>query len=191
MAGRVKAGFIEPMLLLRTEMLPADGERWEYQLKFDGYRAIAFKTGGILPVRSRNDNDLTGRYPTIVQGLAKLPNETVIDGDLVDADVQRSADAGHEFRGLHRHEQSILVSSLGSSDSYQGCGTRPVPRPRGRTNAQQIHSGPAGGRRAALRSFVQRASKPQAFVAERTSHNELATQFVLQGLVLPVSRCAA
>ena len=74
---------MEPMLLLRTEMLPDDAERWEYQLKFDGYRAVAFKTGGILHVRSRNDNDFTSRYPAIVQGLAKLPNETVIDGELV------------------------------------------------------------------------------------------------------------
>jgi DNA ligase D-like protein (predicted ligase) len=86
MAARVRAGFVEPMLLLRTEMLPDDAERWEYQLKFDGYRAVAFKTGGILHVRSRNDNDFTNRYPAIVQGLAKLPNETVIDGELVALD---------------------------------------------------------------------------------------------------------
>jgi DNA ligase D-like protein (predicted ligase) len=84
--ARVKAGFVEPMLLLRTEMLPDDAQRWEYQLKFDGYRAIAFKTDGILHLRSRNDNDFMTRYPTIVQGLAKLPNETVIDGEVVALD---------------------------------------------------------------------------------------------------------
>jgi bifunctional non-homologous end joining protein LigD len=86
MAARVKAGFVEPMLLLRTEQLPDDAQHWEYQLKFDGYRAIAFKTGGILHLRSRNDNDFLRRYPAIVRGLAKLPNETVIDGELVALD---------------------------------------------------------------------------------------------------------
>ena len=86
MAARVKAGFVEPMLLVRTEMLPDDEQRWEYQLKFDGYRAIAFKTGGILHLRSRNDNDFTRRYPAIVRGLATLPDETVIDGELVALD---------------------------------------------------------------------------------------------------------
>ena len=86
MAARVKAGFVEPMLLVRTEMLPDDEQRWEYQLKFDGYRAIAFKTGGILHLRSRNDNDFTRRYPAIVRGLAKLPDDTVIDGELVALD---------------------------------------------------------------------------------------------------------
>ena len=40
---KVKARFIEPMLLLKTDALPDHGERWAYQLKVDGYRAIAFK----------------------------------------------------------------------------------------------------------------------------------------------------
>jgi bifunctional non-homologous end joining protein LigD len=84
--GRIKAGFIEPMLLLRTETLPDEPARWEYQLKLDGYRAIAFKTGGKLYLRSRNDNDFSGRYPGVLRGLAKLPNETVIDGEIVALD---------------------------------------------------------------------------------------------------------
>ena len=31
------------MLLLRTDALPADRTRWQYELKWDGYRAVAFK----------------------------------------------------------------------------------------------------------------------------------------------------
>jgi bifunctional non-homologous end joining protein LigD len=83
MADRIKAGFVEPMLLLRTDTLPDDATRWEYQLKFDGYRAIAFKTGGTLHLRSRNDNDFSLRYPAVVKGLQKLPNDTVIDGEVI------------------------------------------------------------------------------------------------------------
>jgi bifunctional non-homologous end joining protein LigD len=82
-AERVKARFIEPMLLLRTDRLPDDGERWEYQLKFDGYRAIAFKTGGRICLRSRNESDFNQRYPAVVRGLANLPDETVIDGEVI------------------------------------------------------------------------------------------------------------
>jgi bifunctional non-homologous end joining protein LigD len=80
---RPKAGFIEPMLLLRADALPDDAERWEYQLKFDGYRAIAFKSAGTVHLRSRNDNDFARRYPLVLQGLAALPDETVVDGELV------------------------------------------------------------------------------------------------------------
>src|SRR5262245_57815488 len=72
------ARFVEPMLLLQTDTLP-EGERWRYELKLDGYRAIAFKSGGRLRLRSRNDKDFATRYPSILAGLAKLPDETVID----------------------------------------------------------------------------------------------------------------
>ena len=54
--------------------------------KIDGYRAIAFKTGGKLHLRSRNDNDFAVRYPGVVKGLAALPNDTVIDGEVVALD---------------------------------------------------------------------------------------------------------
>jgi ATP-dependent DNA ligase len=42
-AKRTKAQFFDPMLLLATSFL-AEGQDWEYELKLDGYRAIAFKT---------------------------------------------------------------------------------------------------------------------------------------------------
>ena len=74
------------MLLLRSETLPDDPDRWAYQLKFDGYRAVAYKTGGRISLRSRNNNDFTLRHPDIVRALAKIPDETVIDGELVALD---------------------------------------------------------------------------------------------------------
>jgi DNA ligase D-like protein (predicted ligase) len=90
---------VQPMLLLRTETLPDDLARWSYQLKFDGYRAIAFKTGGKVHLRSRNDNDFTSRYPAVVRGLSKMPNETVVDGEIValDEDGRPSFNALQNF----------------------------------------------------------------------------------------------
>src|SRR5262245_42761239 len=70
------------MLLLRADRLP-EGAHWSYELKLDGYRAIAFRTGGHVHLRSRNDNDFNYRYPAVVTALAHLPNETVIDGEVV------------------------------------------------------------------------------------------------------------
>jgi DNA ligase D-like protein (predicted ligase) len=82
------ARFIEPMLLLRTERLP-EGDGWLYELKLDGYRAEAIKTGGRVQLRSRNDKDFDAKYPAIVKALAALPDETVIDGEIIALDSGR------------------------------------------------------------------------------------------------------
>src|SRR5256885_5485312 len=86
-ARTASARFIEPMLLLRTDSLPS-GEQWLYELKLDGYRAIGFKRNGDVSLRSRNDNDFSGRYPAVVKALGKLPDNTVVDGEVVAFDQE-------------------------------------------------------------------------------------------------------
>jgi len=90
------------MLLLRTEKLPDDLNRWQYELKWDGFRAIAVKTLGKVHLRSRNDKDFNGKYPTIVKALAGMPDETVIDGEVVGLD-----ESGHpSFNALQNYGAS-------------------------------------------------------------------------------------
>jgi bifunctional non-homologous end joining protein LigD len=79
---KVKAQFIEPMLLQPTEKLAATGSQ-VYELKLDGFRSIAIKSGGRVQLRSRNDRDFNIKYPAIVRALAAMPDETVIDGEIV------------------------------------------------------------------------------------------------------------
>src|SRR5580704_16417232 len=85
MKAKIKAGFIPPMLLLRTERLP-EGPDWLYELKLDGYRALAIKAGGKVQLRSRNDKDFNARYPGLAKPLGSMPDETVLDGEVVALD---------------------------------------------------------------------------------------------------------
>jgi ATP-dependent DNA ligase len=51
---KIAVSFIHPMLALSASSLP-EGPEWEYELKLDGYRALAIKTGKHVQLRSRND----------------------------------------------------------------------------------------------------------------------------------------
>ena len=103
------------MLLLPGETLP-EGPNWIYELKLDGYRALAIKTGRKVQLRSRNDNDFTGKYPLIVKALAALPDETVIDGELVALD----GSGRPSFNTLQNHGTVLQPrrSSITSSMSW-------------------------------------------------------------------------
>lgn len=73
------------MLLLLASKLP-EGAAWMYELKLDGYRAIAFKSDGRAQLRSRNNKDFNRKYPAVTAALAGLPDETVLDGEVVALD---------------------------------------------------------------------------------------------------------
>jgi ATP-dependent DNA ligase len=57
-----------------------------FLVKHDGFRSIAFKTGGRVHLGSRTDKDFSAKYPAIVKALSALPDETTIDGEVVALD---------------------------------------------------------------------------------------------------------
>jgi bifunctional non-homologous end joining protein LigD len=73
------------MLLRPTPTLLA-AAGWAYELKLDGFRAVAIKNGGRVQLRSRNNKDFNRKYPSLVQALSTMPDETVIDGEVVALD---------------------------------------------------------------------------------------------------------
>jgi len=85
--NRQTARFIEPMECLPVARIP-EGAGWTYELKLDGYRIEAIKTSGKVSLYSRRGHDLTQRFDHIARALQSMPDETVIDGELVALDEQ-------------------------------------------------------------------------------------------------------
>ena len=75
--------FIEPMKALRVQELPLGD--WLYELKFDGYRAIAFKAGKEVRLVSRNRTNFD--YPQLIDALKLLTaNNVIADGEITALD---------------------------------------------------------------------------------------------------------
>src|SRR5262245_16335905 len=82
--------------------MPIDDERWAYEVKWDGYRTIAWIDDGALRLQSSNGIDVTHKYPEL-RGIATSLNAEsgVVDGELVVLD-----EAGRpRFELIQRHEQ--------------------------------------------------------------------------------------
>jgi bifunctional non-homologous end joining protein LigD len=69
--------------------LPADDERWAYEIKWDGYRTLAFVENRSLRLQSSNLLDVTARWPELA-GLARHVNaeSAVLDGEVVAHDEE-------------------------------------------------------------------------------------------------------
>jgi bifunctional non-homologous end joining protein LigD len=82
---------IHPMLATSVDE-PFDGPDWLFEIKWDGYRAVAFFENGKLRLVSRNQNELTQRYPEL-KDLPKFVHAktAILDGEVVALDEQGRA----------------------------------------------------------------------------------------------------
>jgi bifunctional non-homologous end joining protein LigD len=107
-------------MVARLVPTPFDREGWLFEIKWDGFRAIAEKdqTGTVL--YSRNHRDFTKRFPPIVQAVSALKDNVILDGEIVALD-----DRGHaRFEWLVNRgpQKGILIYhvfdllQLGSTD---------------------------------------------------------------------------
>lgn len=80
---------VRPMLAVPGELPPpGEQDRWGYEMKWDGVRAVGYVDGGRLRLRSRSGKDVTDTYPELAGLGAQLGTQAaVLDGEVVAFDA--------------------------------------------------------------------------------------------------------
>ncbi len=84
---------IEPMLAtLVTD--PVEEPGWLYEIKWDGYRAIAYMNKGVVDIRSRNNKSFNEKFYPVYEALKNWKINAVVDGEIVVVNEQGLPDFG-------------------------------------------------------------------------------------------------
>jgi ATP-dependent DNA ligase len=107
-----------PMEALSVDEVPV-GKEWQYEPKWDGFRALAFRDGNKVELQSKSGRSMTRYFPEIVAALRQLgAPRFVLDGELVvpqgaafsfDALLQRIHPAASRVRKLAVETPALLI----------------------------------------------------------------------------------
>jgi bifunctional non-homologous end joining protein LigD len=126
--------FIPPALAtLRPSPPTANG--WQFEVKFDGFRAQLHKAGLAAALFGKNGGDLTTRFPTIAAAVITLPvRSCIIDGELIAAGAEGQPD----FRALlHGRHVPVCVYTFDIME-LDGCDLRDQPLKKRRVQLKRL-----------------------------------------------------
>jgi bifunctional non-homologous end joining protein LigD len=99
----------KPQLATLGSKVPT-GDNWLHELKFDGYRALAFIENGRVRLVSRNDNDWTTRFRVVADAVKKLGIKNgILDGEVVSLDAKGVSNFQQLQNQLKRGNDDSLV----------------------------------------------------------------------------------
>ncbi len=94
---------IHPMLATQVQE-PFNDENWLFEIKWDGYRTLAFIEQGKVSLKSRSNKLLNKKFPSVVKELEKLRGDLILDGEVVVLDSEGKS----HFQLLQNYEKGAL-----------------------------------------------------------------------------------
>jgi bifunctional non-homologous end joining protein LigD len=103
---------IKPCLATLVDQVPK-GPDWLHEIKWDGYRLMAFLNRGKVQLRTRNGLNWTKRFPTIARAVAELPLETaILDGEAVIEDENGASDFSLLQQALSKTTEGVASNAI-------------------------------------------------------------------------------
>jgi len=92
---------LKPMLAV-AGALPTDDDKWSYEVKWDGVRALVAADGGRITLTSRNGNDVTSHYPELAGLGGQLGSQqALLDAEIVAINAEGRSDFGRLQARMH------------------------------------------------------------------------------------------
>ena len=162
---------LEPMLATLGSETDVRGPGWHYEVKWDGYRALASVGGGAVAWRSRRGIDLGGTYPELDEVVTLLgDHEAVLDGEIVALD----ASGRSRFELLQNHASGAAPAHFMVFDLL-------------RLDGRSLLRIPYVERRAALEDLLAADGRhvhvPATFGTDRELALDASRRFDLEGVV--------
>jgi bifunctional non-homologous end joining protein LigD len=106
-----------PMLATLVDK-PFDGEDWIFEVKWDGYRALAHKKKEVI-LLSRGQKPWNEKFPTIAQELKKISGQCILDGEIVILDKKGKSNF-QMLQNYQKEKKGIPLYYVFDILSYQG-----------------------------------------------------------------------
>ncbi|NGM63403.1 hypothetical protein G5B30_15945 [Sphingobacterium sp. SGG-5] len=116
---------LKPMLATLVDK-PFDDPDWVYEVKWDGYRALAYIKNGEVELSSRNIKSFTAKYYPITEVLEEWQADVVLDGEIVVIDKNGMADFG-ALQNWRSEADGELVYYVFDVLWYEGKDLMPLP----------------------------------------------------------------
>ena len=115
--SRKLASFVEPMKAQLSDLPPFDSTDWIFEIKWDGYRAIAETNSDGNRLYSRNGLTFDKAYPKVFESLKKIKKKVVIDGEIVVFDEKGKPNFQklQNYRSNDKYTIQYYVSTLSIS----------------------------------------------------------------------------
>ncbi len=129
--------FITPMMPTLVDA-PPEGDEWQHEIKYDGYRTQLVIDGGQARAFTRNGYDWTGKYPGVVRAAEDLwCASAIIDGEVIIQDEQGRSDFG-SFKSAMETRPEELVFMAFDLLSLNGGDLRSKPLIERRQSLQEL-----------------------------------------------------
>lgn len=108
---------LSPMLASMGDDIPLASE-YSYEIKWDGIRTLVIKDGQSVSIKSRNGNDITDKFPAIVQEFASQePEQIIADGEIVVVNQDGTPNFGKVVGRMHLKGKAAIAKASARTKS--------------------------------------------------------------------------